>query len=274
MINLEKHSGLPILMREDYSLVFEKGLEPVTAVSREFSAMKNYLKNPSSQYPGREVYHMYRDVAIRDHKDEIHSAGLEYDITVIPPGKIGNEFVKTIGHYHPFKSGTEVRYPEIYEVIYGRVFLLLQSASEDFERLNEVYLVRAGRGEKVLVPPGFGHVSINPADDVLVLSNWQPLNNKGIYEPYENHNGAAYYVTQRETLTSSGSTSSGFEFLPNLSYNLVPKLNEVTPRELPQYNLLSAIPMYFTATQNLKTLDFLTQPENYLDELIPEKLFK
>ncbi|MBI4050498.1 MAG: glucose-6-phosphate isomerase [Candidatus Doudnabacteria bacterium] len=274
MLNLEKTSGLPIEIREDYSLVFGKALPPVKPQIRDFTSMKNYLQNPLSSYWRKDVYHMYRDVALPEHKDLIHEAGLEYDITIIPPGRIGDELVKTIGHYHPYKRGLQIRYPEVYEVIHGKAFLLLQSASPDLDRLEDVYLVEASRGEKIVIPPGFGHVSVNPSDDVLVLSNWQPLGNKGIYEPYEAHNGGAYYVIRQEHLSVGGKMQAEFEFAPNLSYNLVPPLRKVQARELPQYDLRSALPMYFTGTQNLKSLDFVINPENYVDELTPEKLFK
>ncbi|MGQ9718463.1 MAG: glucose-6-phosphate isomerase family protein [Nitrososphaerales archaeon] len=36
---------------------------------------------------------------------------MRYDITVLESGKIGQEFVKMIGHYHPFKPGTKVNTP-------------------------------------------------------------------------------------------------------------------------------------------------------------------
>lgn len=260
-------------MRDDYTLVFEDDLPPVKPEVREFSAMKNYLKDPESSCLRRDVYHIYRDIALPLHQEAIERANLEYDITVIPPGKMGDELVKTIGHYHSCKPGTGVRYPEVYEVILGKLFLLLQSASSDLERLENVYLASAKRGEKVIVPPGFGHVSINSGDDVLVLSNWQSRRNKGIYEPFEAHNGAAYYVIQSERLSSKGTTTFELEFVPNLTYKSVPKLRPGRPRELPKYNLLAALPMYFTGTKNLDTLDFLVRPENYLDELAPEKLF-
>lgn len=273
MISLEKSSGLPIEMRDDFSLVFSATLPATKPDIREFSAMKNFLKDPGSRYHGRQVYFMYRDLALPEHAEAIHEAGLEYDITVIPPGRIGDEFVKTIGHYHPYKSGTKVRYPEVYEVIYGRAFFLLQSASDDLERLKDAYLVSAERGEKVLVPPGYGHVSVNPGEDVLVMSNWQPLGNKGLYEPYEARSGAAYYVVSSERISKTGQSSSNYDFIANLNYQQVPPLRRVRARELPQYELRSALPMYYTATRDLALLDFLINPEKYLDELTPDKLF-
>jgi glucose-6-phosphate isomerase len=272
MISLEKTSGLPIEMRDDFSLAFGAGVAAVKAQVREFSSMKNYLKDPQAQFGRRDVYHIYRDVSLEADAERIRTAGVQYDLTVIPPGMIGDEFVKTIGHYHPYKPGTAVRYPEVYEVIHGQVFWILQRPSEDFERLEEVYLIRGGRGSKLVVPPSFGHVSVNPTDEVLVLSNWQPRGLEPLYESYETHNGAAYYVTRSERLSKTGSTSTNFEFVPNLSYKSVPELQPAESRELPQYNLRSALPIYFTGTKDLSTLDFLTNPEKYLDDLTVNKL--
>ena len=273
MISLEKTSGLPLQMREDYSLVFGEEIQPGSQEIREFSALKNFLHDPSGKYWRRDVYHIYRDLGLKTDLEKIHEANLEYDLTVIPPGKIGNEFVKTCGHYHPFKPGTAVRYPEVYEVIYGKIFWLLQSASEDLERLEQVFLISAERGQKIIAPPGFGHTSINPTGDVAVLANWQPRGNQEIYEPYEKFNGAAFYVLESERLSRSGQTSPEFEFTPNLNYKQVPPLLKAQPREFPQYDLLFALPMYFTGMKNLKSLDFLTNPENYTTDLVPERLF-
>lgn len=274
MVSLEKYSGLPMEMDDDFSLKFGSEIGPVTPKIIEFPFVKNYLKNPHSTYHRRDVYHIYRDVALFKDKDKFHRAGLEYDLTIIPPGKLGDEFVKTIGHYHSYKKGTEIRYPEVYEVVYGKAFFILQSASADLLRLLEVYVVEATRGEKVVVPLGFGHVSVNPTENVLVLANFQASGNQGIYEPYEAHNGAAYYVTESERLGKGGKTVTEYEFVPNLNYSSVPPLKKVRPRELPKYDLLSAIPMYFTAARSFDHLDFLVNPENYLEEILPQKLFK
>ena len=273
MINLEKYSGLPIQMRDDYSLVFENGLTPVTPNVREFSAMKSYLKDPSSTFWNKGAYYMYRDIAKPEDRDAITKSGVQYDITVVLPGLMGDEFSKTIGHYHSFKPGTQVRYPEIYEVIYGRAVFIFQSATPDLEQLQQAYAIRMERGEKVLVPPGFGHVLVNPTDDVVITSNWQPSANVSDYSSYEKHNGAAYYVMQSKHLGSGGKTSTQSSFVPNLNYKTLPKLVEARPRELPQYELRSALPMYNTCVRDLSKIDLLVNPDNYLDDLTPDKLF-
>ena len=42
--------------------------------------------------PNYELYYMYRGLQEKDN--------LRYDITVIPPRMLGEEFTKTKGHYH------------------------------------------------------------------------------------------------------------------------------------------------------------------------------
>lgn len=274
MISLQKNAGFQVDLDDEGKLIFGEGVRLVEPKSREFSHMRNYLRDPSSTFYRSEVYDIYRDVARLDDLEKIREAGLEYDLTVLFPGRIGEEFSKTIGHYHPLKPNTGVRYPEVYEVLYGQLALLLQKGSEDLLRVEEVYLVEANRGEKIVVPPGYGHVSVNLSEDFLVISNWQALGNQGIYEPYEAHNGAAYYVSETKQLSSSGKARPGVEYLPNLSFPSVPPLKKVTPRELPHFDLLSAVPMYFSSLRDLSKIEFLTSPEDYLKELIPEKLYK
>ena len=202
-----------------------------------------------------------------------------------PEENLDNEFIMTKGHAHPRspaivpgKAGgavVEARgYPEIYEVIYGKVFFMIQSATPDLEKLQEACVITVEKGEKAVIPPGFGHVMINASDDVAVTANWQPTANASDYSSYEKHNGAAYYVIESERLSADGKrTTKEPEFVPNLNYKEIPKLIHARPRELPQYNLRSAWPMYASAVQDPAKLDFLPHPANYLEELTPEKLF-
>jgi oxalate decarboxylase/phosphoglucose isomerase-like protein (cupin superfamily) len=52
-------------------------------------------------------------------------------------------------------------YRELYEVLKGDAHYLLQRA-QNKERVDEAILVKATRGDKVLIPPNYGHVTINP----------------------------------------------------------------------------------------------------------------
>ena len=102
----------------------------------------------------RDVYYMYRDLAKSDSDLEVIKAHqLRYDITVIPPGMLGSEYIKTVGHYHPRVPGTNISYPEIYQVLEGSATYLLQKVKYGEEDLVlDVVAITAEKGDLVLCP--------------------------------------------------------------------------------------------------------------------------
>jgi glucose-6-phosphate isomerase, archaeal len=138
-----------------------------------------------------DLYYMYRDLYLsRADKDRLLTQGLRYDITIIPPGMLGCEYIKTAGHYHPLVPEESVTYPELYEVLEGEALYLLQNRD-----LSDVVVVYASAGDKVLVPPGYGHVTINRSNKTLKMSNFVCRNFSSLYEPYKEKAGAAYFFT-------------------------------------------------------------------------------
>ncbi|MGZ4932826.1 MAG: glucose-6-phosphate isomerase family protein, partial [Halobacteriota archaeon] len=129
----------------------------------------------------RDVYYMYRDLSRSPHEREIIEVHeLRYDITTIPPFKMGHEFVKTLGHYHPRVSPeSSFTYPEVYEVLEGEAHYVLQRPAN--EGVDDVLLVRAVKGDKVIVPPNYGHVTINPSEHTLTMANWVCRSFESVY---------------------------------------------------------------------------------------------
>ena len=139
-----------------------------------------------------DLYYMYRDLYLsRADKDRLLMQGLRYDITIIPPGMLGCEYIKTAGHYHPNVPEGNVTYPELYEVLEGEALYLLQNLDH-----SDVVVVYATAGDKVLVPPGYGHVTINRSNKTLKMSNFVGRNFSSLYEPYRDRAGAAYFFTK------------------------------------------------------------------------------
>jgi len=135
------------------------------------------------------LYFMYRDLA-RSPADWqwLHSHHLRYDLTVIPPRDLCGERVKTKGHYHP-KNPAGIGYPEIYEVLEGEAHYLLQSSA-----LDDVVLIAADTGDLVIIPPGYGHITINPScKETLSMANIVSTAFESEYNEYEARHGAAYY---------------------------------------------------------------------------------
>jgi glucose-6-phosphate isomerase len=199
----------------------------------------------------RDAYFMYRDLSLTPTDAEIIADHkLRYDITIIPPFNMGLEFVKTYGHYHP-RVNPKLRYayPEVYEVLDGDAHYLLQRARNE-ESVDEVILVKATRGDKVIVPPNYGHVTINPSERTLKMANWVCRSFESLYEPYAKLRGAAYYELINGRL------------LHNRAYRDVPEIRAAYPVEVPDQGLVKRKPMY-DLIEEPYLLEFLTAPERH-----------
>jgi len=240
-----KKSGLPIALEKN-KLVFEQGLKEVVADIRTSDQMKTVLMQKKVDAP-KDFYYMYRNVCKKEHEKKIFEHNLRFDITVIPKAKIGVEFVKTFGHFHPLVPNTNTHFPEVYEVIFGSAHFLLQKES-DF------IVVKASAGEKVIMPPGYGHITVNPGEQTLVMANWVEKNFKSLYGPIKEKEGAMYFETE-----------SGF--VKNKNYKTHPKIRELTPINFEKFGLQKDTPMY-SLVNKIEKLDFLKNPQNYLDVFV------
>lgn len=195
-----------------------------------------------------ELYYMYRDLWREGDQRKIEGENLRYDITIIPPRVIGKEYVKTKGHYHPVAEG-EITYPEIYEVLEGKAHYLLQKKFREGV-IEDAVLVEAEKGEKAIIPPNYGHITINPSGKRLKMANWVDRRFNSIYEDILDLEGGAYFEL-----------SSG-EFVRNDNYDSVAELRSVEPSEVPELGIISGEDMY-NLIDNPSSLDFLSNPQNY-----------
>jgi glucose-6-phosphate isomerase len=164
------------------------GALPLPSV-RTIQEMRSVLADPSCE-GSAPLYFMYRDLAKSDvDRQWLRSHQLRYDLTVIPPCTLSGEWVKTKGHYHP-KNPSGIGYPEIYEVLEGNAKYLLQS-----RRLEDIVLLSAHAGDVIIIPPEYGHISINPSPDkTLAMANIVSTAFESEYGEYETLHGAAYYA--------------------------------------------------------------------------------
>jgi len=142
--------------------------------------------------PQVAAYYMYRGVAGPGHESLYADRQIRYDITVIPPRTIGREYIKTFGHYHS-EAPDGLQYPEVYQVLSGSLVMVLQRPSETDEVIEDLILVEAREGDVILVPPGYGHVTVNPTREILIMANLISTANTSDYKPYQRLRGAAVY---------------------------------------------------------------------------------
>jgi glucose-6-phosphate isomerase len=255
MIDLKGVSGLPVLLdREKAKLEFSGSLEPVEPSVRKLEEMKDVLLD--SDFEGEsELYYMYRGVSKEEDKEILKEHNLRYDLTLLKPVSLGDEFNKTYGHYHPEVPGTNFTYPEIYEVLYGEAYYILQRVDFEDERqvLREFLVVVADVGDKVVIPPGYGHVTINPSlERPLLMANITADGFKSVYEPFKKARGAGFY------LTTSG------EWLENQNYNLGSVKFDMTSAKGGELLKLEGEPMYLSCIKNPEKFRFLTHPQDFI----------
>lgn len=195
-----------------------------------------------------ELYYMYRELSLSK-KDALlmKEHGLRFDITVIPPHMLGCEYVKTAGHYHPLVPGTDITFPEIYEVLGGEAHYLLQKP--DGEGIEDVILVKAGVGDKVIIPPGYGHLTINASNKVLKMANWVARDFESIYPPIKEKGGGAYFLLEKR-------------MIKNPRYEHVPEIKPLEPANLKEIGLQKSKEMY-GLVRDLKKLEFLIKPHEH-----------
>ena len=170
---------------------------------------QKWLKNA----PNLPVYFMYRGIKRKN--------GLRYDITVMPPQKLGQEFVKTLGHEHINNYG------ELYLVLKGEAIYLIQRTEKNKKNkivIKDIYAVKAKKGQAVIIPPGYGHITINPSNQELKMANWVAEKCQNSYQIFKQMHGGGYFYTEKG-------------WLKNKNYAMVPKLKFKKPLKQTPHNL-------------------------------------
>lgn len=268
--SLSHEIGLPVAFDPHANVLqWTDAVQVGETSERTHAQMREYEANPSAQASSDPIYRVWRKMARISDVNRIKEALLRYDITVIPPGFFSGtrkEYFKTAGHYHAIKPGTTIGYPEVYEVISGRAYWIIQEPhSEDLSQLTRIYLIEAGPSEKALIPPGFGHVTINPGDKPLIMANWISDSFTYDYESYRLRRGAGYWVFE-------GAMPEIVELEQNPNYLNLPDLIKLYPKEIPEFGLLRKTPLY-ALSENLHYLDFLNRPEDHAELLSIERCF-
>jgi glucose-6-phosphate isomerase len=255
--DLSACAGIELGLEESGRLAFGDDLEPVRPDVRTLEQARGVLWNMTAVEPA-ELYYMYRGVSRRADRQLFERERIRYDITVLVPGAVSGEFVKTVGHYHPAADGTGIQYPEVYEVISGKAHYLLQKPRGEPLALSDVVIVEALPGDKVLIPPGYGHVTINTGGEPLVMANLIEREFTSLYEHFAAAHGAAYYEVLEEDTPV---------FVENEHYKEIPEPRLVEPKDIPELGLVKATPLYVAFVSQPAAFEYLVKPHLFMGAL-------
>jgi len=253
ILDLADATGLPVSLDEaTCRFTFGRPLSAIEPTTRPAELLGRVYRDAGAvdRLAPDGLYFMYDGVALPEHRAALAQAGLRYDLTVLRPITVGAEPVKTLGHYHTL-APDGLRYPELYQVVFGCAHFVLQLADAPQYRVQAVIVVEARAGDAVLMPPGWGHVSVNAGATALVMCNWIAADCGTVPAPYLEMAGAACYEVRGR--------DGALELTPNPRYGgHCPDIVSPTPERMG--NLLPAGPIYATAVADLDALRPLVMP--------------
>jgi len=162
--------------------------------SRTQTDMQDVLMNPNATGPETHYY------MIRGGVDK-------NNITVLEPGTIGGEYIKTYGHYHVLD------FDEQYTILSGEGIVIFQTRRINPETnllingdIDSFRAIRVKAGDAVHIPRRSGHLMLNIGKSWLVTVDNSPVHfgdtdpishpSHADYEPFKKLHGAAYYVVE------------------------------------------------------------------------------
>lgn len=148
--------------------------------------------------PEKPAYYVYRGVYLNSEQENFFkNHNLRHDITVILPGNMGEEHVRTHGHYHPVISN--LGFGEIYQVYCGKAAFILQERM-GYGIVGDVVILVSCRGESIYIPPTYGHVTYNISSKPLILGNIVCDGFESEYDEYIKFRGPSYYILRDGSL--------------------------------------------------------------------------
>ena len=242
MIDLAPTSGLPLTLDDAdprLPLRLRGELQPGHLVGRSLAELRQSLADPNAVGPD-PAYWMYNGVARFSAADARGAYNWRYDLTVLPPGRLGEEYLRTAGHYHPIPEGKTAAWPEVYEVLHGSALFLLQRVDDHLAgplemRVEEFIVLLAHAGEKAMLPPNYGHWTVNVTDGPLVVCNWICADFESHYEPAVQTRGPCCYVV-------AGEDGPRYERNPHYAHPPA-ELRHARPLDAPQLGLRPGQPI-------------------------------
>ena len=256
------NSGLPLYIDEENHVMALSALLKYDGFGRKaVEKMQGLLANEENLPLDEMFYDVYRGIAFPKDEELLNKDNYRYDITIIMPGQINGECKKTSG-WNPQKTNT---YAEVYEVIKGTALYILQK-SDNFDaenpadvRVDDLIFATVHEGETILIPPNYGHCSVNIGEGPLVFSNLAYVPCPVHYGPVKHFHGMSFYVMKKD---------NEIRLEANGRYVDVPAPKFATVKENPGLGIKFGVPVYESYMKNPEAFKFLGDPDPYVDEIM------
>jgi glucose-6-phosphate isomerase, archaeal len=247
--DLSERAGLPLRLERGHAVV-GAGVVVEEDRLRRLGELAAVTAEPVGRRGRRIEYRMLNGVrlAADAHLDALPS---RYELTAMRGRPIGHEAAKTAGHVHVRPTGSQLGYPEIVEVVHGEAGFLIAALhpGPDGPISRHAWLVRAGPGDWVVLPPELAHVTIDLGAGPLVFSDVIDRRATGIYSGVAAAHGFAWYID------ADGRCRANPSFTPPL-----PTLQEVVATD---WSGPAAGPLYERFRDDPASFAWLSDPSRF-----------
>lgn len=233
---------------ETLTLEFGPGITTAPVTVRCLDDVRPMLRDAGSEGP-EHLYTIYMDIQAPGVTDALAGRGLGYGAVVCNHGTVGRELLRSQGHVHSVPPETGVGYSELYEFWHGTGLVYMQSSVE--AEVDDVIVVEAGPGDKVAIPPGWAHTTINAGNEPMVFGAVYAPAAELLYEPLRRLQGTAHYVLADGALE------------PNPAYQRVPGARRQAAHSFPEQGIEPGRPALVALAGDESRLDFVSRPEAY-----------
>ncbi len=258
MKDLSAVFGMPVSIDETAGLLKSRDAEVTWEdYSRKFSdKMLGLTADPAYQVTDDPYYDFYKAIERNADRETFASRKLRYDSTVILPGTANGEYKKTAGHFHLPIPGKPYSFPELYQVVNGAALFVMQKVDdyrkEGKMRATDILLAEVHAGEAIVIPPDYGHCTVNISDETMVFINLVSVNSNNYYDGVKDSRGMSVYVFKN---------GDGYRLEKNPRYDFDCEPKVVVPGESDALGIRKGTPVYTEYLKNPDSFAYLNDPE-------------
>lgn len=262
-----KYFGIPVSINDKDILDYNRDAVKCDDYKRKYAEAMNSLLYSSEQLVEHEPYYDFYKAICRKEDDQLFSKkNLRFDATVILPGKTGNEYKKTAGHFHKNIVDEKHSYPELYQVVYGKALFIMQKVKSYDGKLpmevEDLMLAEVKAGETIVVPPDYGHATVNIGETPMVFINLVSIDSNNHYDSVAASEGMSVFILDNG--------SKGYIAVKNKKYRLSMEPKIVLPSDCPQLSIIQGQPAYNAYIAQPEKFTYLDKPLQYMPYFIKQ----
>lgn len=152
-------------------------------------------------------------------------------------------------------EGRDISYPEYYQVVKGKALFVMQKVQDenptDDMVVEDAILVEVNAGEAVVIPPDYGHCTVNISDETMVFINLVSVYSTNNYDQIKRLQGMCCYIDKSD---------DGYKVTKNSKYKFNCDIKIVKTQNNDELGIYKDVPVYTQYLENPDKFKYLSDP--------------